>query len=115
MPTFIEQYQDYHFGNGHWRKVQQAKPFDMDCYTTTIFHKWAADDWSYRICTWEAPLWLPYPPGTRGGKWDHRNLPAMTLEQVMDHAHGFWPQRWRAWKAAHPDVFPPTATGPEAA
>jgi hypothetical protein len=46
IASFIEEYQEHFFGNGRWRKVQQAKPFDMDCYTTTIFHKWAEGDWS---------------------------------------------------------------------
>jgi hypothetical protein len=106
IASFIEQYQDYHFGDGHWRRVQQAKPFDMDCYTTAVFHKWGEGDWSYRITRWEYPHWLPYAPHVRGSRFDHHNLPAMTLEQVMDYAHKSWPDRWETWKTAHPDAFP---------
>lgn len=111
IASFIEEYQQYWFGDGRWRKIQQAKPFDMDCYTTTIFHKWADDDWSYRIDTWRSgPLWIPVFPRQRGGEHDAAKLPTMTLVQVMDRAHahgpGEPPKRWQEWKVAHPKVFP---------
>lgn len=111
IASFIEEYQERWFGNGRWRKVQQAKPFDMDCYTTTIFHKWADDDWSYQICTWTAgPHWVPCGPRLRNTQYDHPKADApLTLEQVMDRVHTLGddkPMRdWTAWKTAHPDVF----------
>ncbi|MFJ4787627.1 hypothetical protein [Streptomyces sp. NPDC088794] len=43
IASFIEEYQEHYFGNGRWRRIQQAKPFDMDCYTThTLEDKWLA-------------------------------------------------------------------------
>lgn len=111
IASFIEEYQERWFGNGRWRKVQQAKPFDMDCYTTTVFHKWADDDWSYRCVTWTSgPLWVPVFPRQRGSEFDPHRTGALTLEQVMDrvHDHGgaFPATHWLEWKATHPEVFP---------
>ncbi|BFP50065.1 hypothetical protein KCMC57_64330 (plasmid) [Kitasatospora sp. CMC57] len=111
IASFIEEYQDRHFGNGRWRKIQQAKPFDMDCYTTSIFHKWAADDWSYRCVTWTGgPFWAPVFPRQRGTDTDTATIKGpVTLEQLMDRIHSTgdepWPH-WAAWKAQHPEAFP---------
>jgi hypothetical protein len=110
IASFIEEYQEHWFGNGSWRKKQQAQAFDMDCYTTTVFHKWAEDDWSYRCVTWRSgPLWVPVFPRQRGGQHDHKGLPAHTLVQVMDRVHtiggGGPTRRWAEWKAARPEVF----------
>lgn len=113
IASFIEQYQDYYFGNGSWRKIQQAKPFDMDCYTTKVFHKWTTDDWSYRVVTWRSgPLWAPVFPRLRGGELDDSTIKGpVTLGQLMDRIHSTggrpWPH-WTEWKAQHPDAFPPT-------
>jgi hypothetical protein len=111
IASFIEQYQDYFFGDGWWRKVQQAKPFDMDCYTTKIFHKWADDDWSYRVSTWCAgPHWAPVFPRQRGGEFDTATIKGpVTLLQLMDRIHTIGDdnptQFWQDWKTAHPEVF----------
>ncbi|MFJ6085098.1 hypothetical protein ACIQI8_27190 [Streptomyces sp. NPDC092369] len=115
IASFIEEYQEHYFGNGSWRRVQQAKPFDMDCYTTTVFHKWAPNDWSYRCVTWQyGPFWVPVFPRQRGGEYDEQQLGALTLVQVMDriHAHGGdQPStRWAAWKTSHPEAFRPPRT-----
>lgn len=111
IASFIEEYQERYFGNGSWRKKQQAKAFDMDCYTTSVFHKWADSDWSYRCARWvSGPFWVPVFPGQRGGKYDDRPkwLGPLTLVQVMDRIHtiGDGPMgHWTDWKTAHPDVF----------
>ena len=110
IASFIEEYQERWFGNGSWRQQQQAKAFDMDCYTTTVFHKWADDDWSYRCVTWQyGPMWVPVFPRQRGSQYDDPKLSAMTLVQVMDRIHHVgtkYPSKhWLEWKAAHPDVF----------
>lgn len=114
IASFIEEYQERWFGDGSWRKKQQAKAFDMDCYTTTVFHKWAAGDWSYRCVTWrDGPLWIPVFPRMRGGEYDDAKLGPLTLVQVMDRVHHIgtkYPDRaWLDWKAARPDVFGGTA------
>lgn len=112
IASFIEEYQSYFFGESAWRKKQQAKAFDMDCYTTTIFHKWGDGDWSFRVSTWRyGPAWVPVFPGHRGGPYDYEPFPGpKTLLEVMDRAHangpGDVPKRWLEWKSAHPDVFP---------
>jgi hypothetical protein len=111
IASFIEQYQDYFFGDGWWRKKQQAQEFDMDCYTTSVFHKWADDDWSYRCVTWQyGVFWAPVFPRQRGGEYDTTNAKGpMTLVQVMDYIHtigdGQPMQHWLDWMTAHPDVF----------
>lgn len=110
IASFIEQYQERWFGNGSWRRKQQAQAFDMDCRTTTVFHKWADGDWSYRCVTWErGPLWIPVFPRQRGGEYDDAKLSAHTLVQVMDrvhHMHTEHPSKpWAEWKASHPEAF----------
>ncbi|MDW6058095.1 hypothetical protein SAZ11_08330 [Streptomyces sp. FXJ1.4098] len=110
IASFIEQYQERWFGNGSWRRKQQAQAFDMDCYTTTVFHKWADDDWSYRCVTWQyGPLWIPVFPRQRGGEHDTTKLPAHTLVQVMDRVHNMhteYPSKdWADWKTSHLEVF----------
>lgn len=104
IASFIEEYQTNWFGDGHWRKIQQAKPFDMDCYTTTVLHKWAENDWSFRQVRW--PGWTPAAPRLRGTELDSPRYPGpMTLAEVMEAAHRAFPDRWSRWKSAHPDVF----------
>lgn len=112
IASFIEEYQERWFGNGSWRKKQQAQAFDMDCYTTTVLHKWATDDWSYRCVTWQhGPLWVPVFPRQRGSEHDKHQLGPLTLVQVMDRVHHVgteYPSKhWLEWKAARPEVFSP--------
>lgn len=110
LASFIEQYKVYHFGADGWYKRKlEERPLDVDA-VTRVFHKWAQDDWSYRVVTWEyGPFWVPVAPKLRGGRYDDVKLPALPLVQVMDqvhHMHTKYPSKdWAAWKAAHPDVF----------
>lgn len=106
IASFIEEYQSRWFGDGAWRQEQLAKPFDMDCPTTTVFHKWAADDWSYRNRMWQAgPHWSPAGPRLRNTQYDTSRLKGpLSLLELMDAiARG---TVWDRWKADHPDVFP---------
>ncbi|MDX3354707.1 hypothetical protein PV703_15615 [Streptomyces sp. ME01-24h] len=110
IASFIEEYQEHWFGDGWWRQKMLALPFDLDCRTTTVFHKWADDDWSYRCVTWQyGPFWVPVAPRLRGGEYDEKKLPAMPLVQVMDRIHHVgteYPSKhWLAWKDARPEVF----------
>lgn len=113
IASFIEEYQHRHFGDGQWRKKQQAQEFDLDCPNTTVFHKWAADDWSYRNANWEYGwFWIPISPRLRDGNRQHPEVQkVLTLVQVMDRIHNsetkYPTQSWLTWKAEHPDVFPP--------
>lgn len=110
LASYIEQYKVYFFGADGWykRKLEES-PFDCDA-VTRIFHKWAEDDWSYRVVTWDrGPFWVPVDPKLRGGQYDHAKLGALTLVQVMDrdkHMHTEYPDKeWAAWKADHPETF----------
>ncbi|MGW1291020.1 hypothetical protein ACWD4N_47670, partial [Streptomyces sp. NPDC002586] len=103
------EYQERRFGGGTWRRKQQAQPFDMDCYTTTVFHKWAEDDWSYHCVTWQhGRFWVPVHPRLRYRETDYHGE-RHTLVEVMDRVHHLgtkYPaQHWLQWKAARPQIF----------
>lgn len=110
LASYIEQYKVYFFGADGWYKRKlEEKPFDTDA-VTRIFHKWGANDWSYRVETWRyGPFWVPVGPNSRGGKYDEAKLGALGLEQVMDRCHNMesaYPSKeWAQWKADHADVF----------
>jgi hypothetical protein len=112
LASYIQQYKDYYFNDWYKAKLLE-RPLDVDA-VTRIFHKWGADDWSYRVVTWDhGPFWVPVAPQLRGGEWDYPKVTGpLTLEQVMDRAHTIVDepmQHWLDWKAAHPDVFTPAA------
>lgn len=112
LASFIEEYKVYFFGadSPYKRKLEQ-RPFDTDA-VTKIFHKWADNDWSYRVDTWRSgPLWVPVFPRQRGGEYDDASVKGpVTLVQLMDRTHNIgtkYPsQHWLDWKAQHPEVFP---------
>jgi hypothetical protein len=114
IASFIEEYKHHWFNDSYKAKLLQ-RPLDIDSgCNTTVFVKYAADDWGYRRCSWEyGPLFVPVGPKQRGGEYDQDKQPGpLTLEQVMDRSHtivGDKPmQHWIDWKAAHPDVFTTT-------
>lgn len=115
LVSFLQEHRDYWFGNqGYARKMDQ-RPLDIDSgWNTTVFIKYADNDWGYRRCSWTyGPTFVPGPPGS-----DSRGIVGrLSLEQVMDrfHSHGDEPSpRWLKWKADHPDVFPPAPAAKEA-
>lgn len=117
LASYIEQYKVYFFGANSWYKRKlEEQPFDADA-VTRVFHKWADDDWSYRVDTWQyGPFWVPLAPRFRGGEFaahlyaDEAAIGPLTLVQVMDrdkHMHTEYPSKdWATWKAVHPEVFP---------
>lgn len=110
--SFIEQYKVYFFGeDGWWKRKLEREPFDCDA-VTTVFHKWAEDDWSYRMVTWTFdPEWVPVAPRLRGTKYDYERCRGpLDLARLLDRRHGLEDgddpaSAWTRWKAAHPDVF----------
>ncbi|MGW0904935.1 hypothetical protein [Streptomyces sp. NPDC002853] len=112
LASYIEEYKVYFFGADGWYKAKlEEQPLDTDA-VTRIFHKWADDDWSYRVVTWErGPFWVPCSPVLRGGFYDDTDLGSHSLVQVMDRAHTIASDEpmthWLEWKAAHPEVFGP--------
>lgn len=90
-----------------WQQKMLDRPLDHDAdHVTVIFRKWADNDWGHRRCTWEyGPLYVPEAP------WMDRKRGPLTLPELFDDINtiGDGPpsDRWVAWKAAHPDVFPP--------
>ncbi|MEV7805064.1 hypothetical protein AB0O28_19145 [Microbispora sp. NPDC088329] len=111
LASFIEEHREHWFNETYKAKLSE-RPFDTDT-VTRVFHKWADNDWSYRVATWEhGPFWVPVFPCLRGTHLDDRpNWKApMTLVEVMDRIFTFSDgpmKRWLEWKAAHPEVFPP--------
>lgn len=110
LASFIDQYKAYWFTDSYQAELL-GRPLDADggC-TTVIFHKWGADDWSYRLDSWERwPFWVPVAPCCRGGEFDYRKVPGpLPLIAVMDRIHsiGEMPSsHWQAWKATHPEIF----------
>ena len=112
LASFIEQYKVYFFGeNSSWKRKLEQEPFDCDA-VTTVFHKWAQGDWSYRITTWQrGPFWVPVQPGLRGTEYDYEPCRGpLDLARLLDRKHGLEhgddpTSAWTRWKAAHPDVF----------
>lgn len=89
------------------------RPFDIDSgWNTTVFIKYAANDWGYRRCSWiYGPTFVPGPPDGRGTKYAHKKYPGpLSLEQAMDICHTMGEDKpmdkWLQWKATHSDVFP---------
>lgn len=108
LASYNSEYIAYWYRDSYKAKLAE-RPFDVDGGANgTIFRKYGQDDWGYRKRTWTmGPLYVPQSPA-----FTDRQLGPLTLEQVMDriHCHGE-PEpskRWADWKAAHPDVFPPT-------
>ncbi len=74
LASFIEEYREYFFNETYKAKLSR-RPFDTDA-VTRVFHKWAENDWSYRVVTWEyGPFWVPVSPGQRGGEYDVKPWP----------------------------------------
>lgn len=111
IASFIEEYKNYFFNDSYKAKLLE-RPLDVDSgCNTTVFVKYAEDDWGFRRCSWiYGPTYVPVGPKQRGGKYDEDKQPGpLSLEQVMDRAHtiGDGPMpHWVQWKADHPDVFP---------
>lgn len=108
LASFIEEYREHWFNDTYKAKLSE-RPFDTDA-VTWVLHKWADNDWSYRVVTWEyGPFWVPVAPRLRGGEHDYPKATGpMTLVQVMDRIHtiGDEPMKnWLDWKAAHSEVF----------
>lgn len=114
IASFIEEYKNYFFNDWYKGKLLE-RPLDVDSgCNTTVFIKYANDDWGFRRCSWiYGPTYVPMGPNH-----PDRGAPApLTLEQVMDRSHtiGDGPmQHWLDWKAAHPDIFPTAPTAKEA-
>ncbi|GAA0969901.1 hypothetical protein GCM10009555_017840 [Acrocarpospora macrocephala] len=112
LASFIDEYREQWF-NETWKAKLAERPFDIDSGTPTkIFHKWADDDWSYRVVSWtRGPVWVPVFPRLRGTDLDDRPNWAgpMTLVEVMDRTHTVSDEpmkRWVEWKSTHPEAFP---------
>lgn len=109
LASFIEEYKHYFF-NEWFREKLMKRPLDVEeRVVTTVFIKYARDDWGYRTVTWEyGYTFMPPPPAFREKHPEETGGGPLTLEQVMDRKHtiGDGPtQRWLDWKAAHPEAF----------
>lgn len=109
LASFIQEYLHHWFNAGHIRKLAE-RDLDVDTGVTTLFVKYGADDWGYRLDTWQhGPLFVPPRPSYRVRFPDEACGSPLSLVQVMDRRHticdGEPMQHWLDWKAAHPVVF----------
>lgn len=106
LASFLQQYIDYWY-NGSYKARLAERPFDIDGGANgVVFRKYADGDWGYRRRTWTiGPSFVPEHP-----RFADRTLGPLTLAQLMDRIHTGSDdkpsQRWTAWKAQHPEVFP---------
>jgi hypothetical protein len=111
LASFIQEYLHQWFNERYIAKLAE-RALDVDsCNNTVIFHKWAEDDWSYRLWSWQyGPFWVPVAPRLRGGEYDYPKCAGpLSLLQVMDRKHTIGDEplsHWSEWKAAHADIFP---------
>ncbi|MFJ9633791.1 hypothetical protein ACIRU8_39465 [Streptomyces sp. NPDC101175] len=112
LVSFLEEHRWYWFKNEGYARRMDERPLDIDSgWNTTVFIKYAENDWGYGRCSWTyGPTFVPTPPSSRGAQYEYTKHPGpLTLEQVMDlrHTIGDGPmQHWLDWKKAHPEVFP---------
>lgn len=104
LSSFIREYIRHWFRESYQSKLAE-RPLDVDSgCNTTVFIKYAEDDWGYRQRSWTyGPTFVPQPPS-----FPDRNPGPLTLEQVMDRCHTVDDgpmQHWLDWKTAHPEVF----------
>lgn len=98
LVSYID-YQRRHWFNETYQRKLMERPFDIDGgHNTTVFHKYGADDWGYRNCSWEmGPRFWPA----------YNRTEKLTLIQVIDHKHTYGESlyhHWADWKAEHPEV-----------
>lgn len=111
LASFIGYQRDWF--NATWQNKLLSRPLDADRgHNTTIFHKWATDDWGYNKRTWTMGLRIwPGLPGRR----EHGPFTLVGLiDHIYDWGDGGISPRWLAWKAAHPEVFPAGEEQPDA-
>lgn len=112
IASFIEEYKNHWFNDGYKARLLE-RPLDVDSgCNTTVFIKYATDDWGYRQCSWQyGPLFVPVGPKQRGGEHDYDKCPGpLSLVQAMDRRHTIGDEpmdHWLRWKANHPEIFPP--------
>jgi hypothetical protein len=104
IASFIDEYKNYFFNEWYKAKLL-GRPLDVDSgCNTTVFVKYATDDWGYRRCSWMyGPTYVPASPRS-----PNRDGGPLSLEQVMDRSHTIGDEpmgHWLQWKAARPDVF----------
>lgn len=95
--------------NEGWKAKMRRRPLDVDGTTNTvILQKFGEGDWRYRRASFEHGMWPFFNSGKR-----------LTLEQLLDRINDYGGepnQKWREFKAAHPEAFPvaaPAAAGTE--
>lgn len=87
--------------NEGWKAKMRRKPLDTDATTNSvILLKLAEGDWRYRRMSWEHGPWPFYDMTER-----------FTLEGLLDKINDLVPEKWQAWKAAHPEAFPASSEG----
>lgn len=117
LASFLEEYKDRWYGDSGYRKRMERRPLDVDGGANgVVFHKWGTDDWGYRRQSYTIGylFTVTWPGRRRDADREDRgflNGPCSLLA-LMDFIHtigGDGPMpSWLAWKATHPDVFPPS-------
>lgn len=111
LRSFLDEYIDRWYNSSYKAKLSR-RALDVDGGANgTVFHKYAEGDWAYRKQSWTSgPLFVPGPPRSVNEFAVERQLGPLTLQELMDLKHQYGAgepnPRWKAWKAAHPDLFP---------
>jgi hypothetical protein len=82
--------------NEGWKAKMRRRPLDVDgTRNTVVLRKRPDGGWSYRRCSWQTGPFMVPPPDDE----------PRSLEQVLDLINDVVPEKWNAWKAAHPEAF----------
>lgn len=93
VAAYIDYRMEYY--NEGWKAKMRRRPLDVDSSTNTVTLRKRPDGgWCYRRWTWTTgPMMVP-PPGE-----------VLTLEALLDRINDIVPEKWQAFKAAHPEAF----------
>jgi hypothetical protein len=85
------------------RRLMGSCPFDTHPgVTTVVVHKYAPDDWGYRLASWPTSVFTPTSPKTE------RTIGPWPLVELLDRINEGSERQftsWTAWKNGHPEVF----------
>lgn len=106
--AYIDWRMEYY--NVWWRAGMRKKPLDTDNSTNTvILLKQADGNWRYRRRSCEiGPVLIPagsWHFTLEGKSWEQHEV--LDLEQLLDKINHLQPEKWQAWKDAHPEAFGP--------
>lgn len=119
LVSFLDDYKTYWYSPSYRARLA-TRPLDVDGgANTVIFHKFGDDDWGYRRASftigWQWTIaWPDCRADERATGVCGPFIGPYPLDALMDLIHDRGSTkpstRWGAWKATHPEVFPPTSS-----